>query len=108
MSKDKKSRFSDDGPSGYAEPAPVAAKNIPHSNGHDSPLESMMQRFDKAAEILQLEPGIYNYLKTPVKCVIVSIPIAMDDGSVEIFEGYRVIHNDILGPSKGGIRFAPD
>ena len=68
----------------------------------------MMRRFDVAAEILQLEPGLYNYLKTPAKQIIVSIPIQMDDGKVEIFEGCRVIHNDILGPSKGGIRYAPD
>lgn len=68
----------------------------------------MMRRFDVAADILGLEPGVYNYLKTPVKQIIVSIPIQMDDGRVEIFEGYRVIHNDILGPSKGGIRYAPD
>jgi glutamate dehydrogenase (NAD(P)+) len=105
MSKEKKTRFSDEGPAGYAEPAP---KSSATSNGHINPLDSMMERFDKAAEILQLEPGIYNYLKTPVKCVIVSIPIAMEDGSVEVFEGYRVVHNDILGPSKGGIRYAPD
>ncbi len=102
-----KRRFSDEEPASYKEPAPVKAK--PQAAvSHDSPLESMMQRFDKAADILGLEPGIYNYLKTPVKCVIVSIPIAMDDGSIEIFEGYRVVHNDILGPSKGGIRYAPD
>src|SRR2546421_3183588 len=87
-------------PSIYKEPAPIIDK--------DNPLESMMQRFDRAAEILQLEPGIYQYLKTPVKSVIVSIPIQMDDGSMEVFEGTRVIHNDILGPSKGGIRYAPD
>jgi glutamate dehydrogenase (NAD(P)+) len=87
-------------PSVYKEPAPILDK--------DNPLESMMQRFDRAAEILGLEPGIYQYLKTPVKCVIVSIPIQMDDGSIEVFEGFRVIHNDILGPSKGGIRYAPD
>jgi glutamate dehydrogenase (NAD(P)+) len=84
----------------YKEPAPIMDK--------DNPLESMMQRFDRAAEILNLEPGIYQYLKTPVKSVIVSIPIQMDDGSIQVFEGYRVIHNDILGPSKGGIRYAPD
>ena len=84
----------------YKEPAPIMDK--------DNPLESMMQRFDRAAEILSLEPGIYQYLKTPVKSVIVSIPIQMDDGSIQVFEGYRVIHNDILGPSKGGIRYAPD
>jgi glutamate dehydrogenase (NAD(P)+) len=77
-------------------------------HGHDNPLDSMMQRFDKAAEILELEKGIYEYLKTPVKSVIVSIPIVMDDGEMQMFEGYRVIHNDILGPSKGGIRYAPD
>ena len=68
----------------------------------------MMRRFDVAAEILNLNPGIYNYLKTPVKQVIVSIPIQMDDGRIEVFEGCRVVHNDILGPSKGGIRYAPD
>jgi len=87
-------------PSIYKEPAPILDR--------DNPLESMMQRFDRAAEILALEPGIYQYLKTPVKSVIVSIPIQMDDGSVQVFEGFRVIHNDILGPSKGGIRYAPD
>lgn len=84
----------------HHEPTPIPDK--------DNPFESMMQRFDVAAEILDLEPGIYNYLKTPTKQIIVSIPIQMDDGRIEIFEGYRVIHNDILGPSKGGIRYAPD
>jgi glutamate dehydrogenase (NAD(P)+) len=84
----------------YHEPTPIPDK--------ENPFESMMRRFDVAAEILQLEPGLYNYLKTPAKQIIVSIPIQMDDGKVEIFEGCRVIHNDILGPSKGGIRYAPD
>ncbi len=68
----------------------------------------MMKRFDVAAEILELESGVYDFLKTPAKQVIISIPIMMDDGRIQIFEGYRVIHNDILGPSKGGIRYAPD
>jgi glutamate dehydrogenase (NAD(P)+) len=84
----------------YKEPGPVL--------DHENPFESMMQRFDIAAEILGLEEGVYEYLKTPVKQVTVSIPIQMDNGKVEIFEGHRVIHNDILGPSKGGIRYAPD
>jgi glutamate dehydrogenase (NAD(P)+) len=87
-------------PSPYHEPTPIPDKA--------NPFESMMRRFDRAAEILGLEPGIYNYLKTPVRQVIISIPIQMDDGKIEIFEGYRVIHNDILGPSKGGIRYSPD
>jgi len=84
----------------YKEPAPIPDR--------ESPFESMMQRFDVAAQMLGLEPGVYDYLKTPVKQVTVSVPIAMDDGQIKVFEGYRVIHNDILGPSKGGIRYAPD
>ncbi|HEV8538602.1 MAG TPA: Glu/Leu/Phe/Val dehydrogenase [Bacteroidota bacterium] len=84
----------------HHEPTPITDKQ--------NPLESMMKRFDVAAEILDLKPGVYEYLKTPVKQIIVSIPIIMDDGQIEMFEGYRVIHNDILGPSKGGIRYSPD
>ncbi len=84
----------------YKEPAPIPDK--------ENPFESMMKRFDKAAEILQLEPGVYEFLKTPALQVIVSIPIQMDDGRIQVFEGYRVIHNYALGPAKGGIRFAPD
>src|SRR5258708_32606451 len=94
-------RFTDEDPSVYKEPAPLDAKIFGQEK--ENPLESMMERFDKAAEILQLEKGIYLYLKTPVKCVIVSVPVTMDDGRVEIFEGFRVVHNDILVPSKGGI-----
>ena len=88
--------------------APVARHEPTPIPDKENPFESMMRRFDVAAEILTLEPGVYQYLKTPVKQVIVSIPIIMDDGSIRMFEGYRVIHNDILGPSKGGIRYAPD
>ncbi len=84
----------------YKEPAPITNR--------ENPFESMMERFDVAAELLGLERGVYEYLKTPVKQIIVSIPIQMDSGEIEVFEGYRVIHNDILGPSKGGLRFAPD
>lgn len=84
----------------YKEPAPIMDK--------ENPFESMMQRFDYAASILGLDEGIYNYLKAPAKQIITSVPIIMDNGSIEVFEGYRVIHNDILGPSKGGIRYAPD
>ena len=85
----------------YKEPAP-------YRKDQPNPFESMLVRFDKAAEICKLEEGLYNYLKYPVKQVIVSIPITMDNGKLEVFEGYRVIHDNILGPSKGGIRYAPD
>jgi len=84
----------------YKEPAPIMNK--------ENPFESMMERFDTAANLLGLDVGIYKYLKSPTKQVITSIPIIMDNGNIEVFEGYRVIHNDVLGPSKGGIRYAPD
>lgn len=85
----------------YIEPAPLNPND-------DDPFESMMSRFDIAAEILNLDPGIYDYLKTPQMEIKTSIPIQMDDGTIEVFEGYRVIHNTVRGPSKGGIRYSPD
>ncbi|HBZ38040.1 MAG TPA: amino acid dehydrogenase, partial [Balneola sp.] len=68
----------------------------------------MMERFRFAADILDLDEGMFKYLSTPEKVVMVAIPVIMDDGRIEVFEGYRVIHNSILGPSKGGIRYAED
>ena len=88
-------------PEEYKEPAP-------YRKGEANPFESMMVRFDKACELYNLDKGLYNYLASPVKQVIVSIPVSMDDGSLQVFEGYRVIHDNILGPSKGGIRYSPD
>ena len=67
----------------------------------------MMSRFHKASQLLGLEEEIYNVLKNPARQVIVSLPVTMDDGTIKVFEGYRVIHSTILGPSKGGIRFDP-
>jgi glutamate dehydrogenase (NAD(P)+) len=68
----------------------------------------MMSRFDEAARILGLDEGSYNVLKSPLKSVIVSIPVTMDNGTVQVFEGFRVVHNANLGPSKGGIRYSMD
>jgi glutamate dehydrogenase (NAD(P)+) len=68
----------------------------------------MMERFNIAAEKLGLSDEVYNVLKNPAKQVIVSLPITMDNGKIQVFEGIRVIHSNILGPAKGGIRFAPD
>jgi len=84
----------------YQEPAPHLDKN--------NPFESMMERFDVAADLLGLDSGLYEYLRSPSRIHITSVPVVMDDGSLRVFEGYRVIHNEVLGPSKGGIRFAPD
>lgn len=84
----------------YKEPGPKLDE--------ESPFESMMERFRFAAELLELDEGMFQYLARPVKQVTVSIPIVMDSGEIRVFEGYRVIHNNLLGPSKGGIRYAPD
>ena len=85
---------------GYIEPAPIKDRA--------NPFESMMSRFNIAAEALGLDEQIYNVLKSPSKQVSVSLPITMDDGSIKVFEGHRVIHSNILGPSKGGVRYAMD
>lgn len=84
----------------YKEPGPKLDK--------ESPFESMMERFRFAAEILKLDEGMFQYLASPVKQVIVSVPVVMDSGKIEVFEGYRVIHDNVLGPSKGGVRYSPD
>lgn len=74
----------------------------------ENPFESMMSRFDVAAKLLNLSDEMYNVLKSPAKVVIVSLPVTMDNGKIEVFEGYRVVHNINLGPSKGGIRYSMD
>src|SRR2546429_8362381 len=65
-------------------------------------------RFEVAAEKLGLEQGLYRYLKYPSKEITLYIPIGMDNGTLEVFTGYRVLHSTVRGPGKGGIRFAPD
>jgi glutamate dehydrogenase/leucine dehydrogenase len=82
----------------FKEPAPIV--------DHLNPLESMMERFDEAATILGLDESTYNALKSPEKAVIVSLPVTMDDGKIQVFEGFRVVHSSKLGPSKGGIRYS--
>src|SRR5881296_1773100 len=71
----------------------------------ENPFEAMMSRFDKAAELLDLEPGMYKVLRQAEKQIIVSIPVMMDNGQIEVFEGFRVLYNTSRGPAKGGIRF---
>src|SRR5262247_449259 len=65
-------------------------------------------RFEVAANKLGLEQGVYRYLKYPDKEITMYIPVGMDNGTLEVFTGYRVLHSTVRGPGKGGIRFAPD
>jgi glutamate dehydrogenase (NAD(P)+) len=71
----------------------------------ENPFEAMMLRFDQAADLLDLEPGLYRVLRNPEKQIIISIPIMRDNGEVEVYTGFRVLYNTSRGPAKGGIRF---
>jgi glutamate dehydrogenase (NAD(P)+) len=70
--------------------------------------QSAEARFEVAAQKLALEDGLYRYLKYPSKEITVYVPVARDNGQLEVFVGYRVLHSNVRGPGKGGIRFAPD
>jgi glutamate dehydrogenase (NAD(P)+) len=69
--------------------------------------EDMLQQFDGAARIINLEPGIWKILTHPKRQITVSCPVQMDNGEIEVFTGYRVQYNITLGPAKGGIRYHP-
>jgi glutamate dehydrogenase/leucine dehydrogenase len=71
-------------------------------------LDTALQNFYGAAEELGLDDGLIEVLGNSERKVCVSIPVTMDDGSVKVFNGYRVQHSTALGPAKGGIRFHPD
>jgi glutamate dehydrogenase (NAD(P)+) len=73
-----------------------------------NPTEAQTARFDLAAQKLNLDEGIWKVLRYPTRELIVHIPVAMDSGKLEVFTGFRVQHSIARGPSKGGIRYAPD
>ncbi|NNE99850.1 MAG: Glu/Leu/Phe/Val dehydrogenase [Pyrinomonadaceae bacterium] len=77
-------------------------------NDDKNPFEAMSERFDRAARLLGLDPDLYAVLRVPSREIKVYIPVKMDTGHIEVFEGYRVQHNFARGPAKGGIRYAPD
>ncbi len=68
----------------------------------------MRDRFDDGAELAGIEQWVRDIARVPKRVLEVSIPVRMDDGRVEVFQGWRVCHNDSRGPGKGGIRFHPD
>lgn len=73
-----------------------------------NPFEAMSERFDRAAQILGLDPDLYAVLRVPSREIKVYVPVRMDTGHIQVFEGFRVQHNFARGPAKGGIRYAPD
>ncbi len=74
---------------------------------HGSVFSAMLQEFDGAARLLNLEAGIWKILTHPKRQITVSCPVQMDNGEIEVFTGYRVQYNITLGPAKGGIRYHP-
>ena len=73
-----------------------------------NPYEIAKQQFNRAADYLELEPSMRRVLENAKRQLIVSIPVKMDGGDVQVFEGYRVQHNIARGPAKGGIRYHPN
>jgi glutamate dehydrogenase (NAD(P)+) len=86
-------------------PAPEPPSVTPPGFTEESPFAAMLTRYERAARMLEIEPGVDAILRHPEKQIVVSVPVLMDSGAVEVFTGYRVIHNTARGPGKGGIRF---
>ncbi len=72
-----------------------------------NPLQSAQRQIKMACDELDLDPAVYELLKEPQRVIEISIPVKMDNGTTKIFKGYRSLHNDAMGPGKGGIRFHP-
>jgi glutamate dehydrogenase (NAD(P)+) len=85
-----------------------AMMDDPRRIREENPFESMMERFDRAAQLLDLNPDLYAVMRVPNRELKVYIPVRLDSGRLEVFEGYRVQHNFARGPAKGGIRYSPD
>ena len=71
-------------------------------------LHTALSQLDRVAGLLSLDADVHERLRHPRRALVVSIPIRMDDGRTEVYTGYRVHHNTVLGPTKGGLRYAPD
>jgi len=74
----------------------------------ENSLQVALNQLDQVVKKIDLDPSIYKRLRKPEKCFLVSIPVRMDDGSVEVFDGCRVHHCTSRGPAKGGIRYHPE
>ena len=72
-----------------------------------NPFEVAQKQFDRAADVLALNPAVRELLRLPIREYHFSIPVRMDEGEIKVFRGFRIQHNDARGPGKGGIRFHP-
>ena len=80
----------------------------PESHLRENPFQIARAQLRRVADIFEIDQRLVNVLQECKKAVIVSVPVTMDDGTIQAFEGYRVTHNIARGPSKGGIRYHPD
>ena len=78
-----------------------------HAGDEEDTLTATTARFETAVAQLELEPGLARLLRHPEKQISVSVPVVMDDGTLEVFTGHRVLHSTVRGPGKGGVRFDP-
>ena len=85
----------------------MIAKVAPKKAPKQGMLENVMRQFDNAADIIDLNKNIRKILEVTNNEFVVHFPVRMDNGEVEIFTGYRVQHNNSLGPYKGGLRYHP-
>ena len=79
-----------------------------NATAHESMFEAVLARLDIAAKLMNMSDDVATILRSPIKQVKVSLPVMMDSGKIQVFEGYRIVHSTVLGPSKGGIRYAMD
>src|SRR5258706_5033090 len=86
---------------GTTEPPATREENLLNS------YQSVQAQFNRAADAMGLEHGIRAILQEPTNEIVVHFPVVLDSGDVRLFAGYRVQHNNVLGPYKGGIRFHP-
>src|SRR4051795_1695586 len=102
-------RLNENSPSRSNKLAPlVTTLEIPESHLRENPYDIAKEQLRRVAELFGVDPNLLNVLQECKKAVVVSVPVTMDDGSIQALEGYRVTHNIARGPSKGGIRYHPD
>lgn len=84
-----------------------SSRETPGREGNEGMYASVQSRLDNAARALGLDPGVHAILRRPERELTVAVPVQMDDGSLVVFDGYRVQHSSVRGPCKGGIRYHP-
>src|SRR6266571_4893347 len=87
------------------EPQRIIGRDKDMFLAEENPFEAMMERFDHAAQLLNLDPGLYKVLRNPEKQIIVSVPIVRKTGAVEVSPGSGLLKTPSRAPARGGIRF---